>query len=263
MFTPGSRACGYKTASGLGKWLSRDPIEEEGGLHLYALVGNDALNWTDGLGLAKRCPDLNEIIGRYGIKSVVPSDPGPLAVEGMAWQRACDADEIARARQQPMCRGKALECTVCFEKVKKVRKTRRLTGVFPPKYTLKISTETEEGMAFSCCSAATTLYVDPFLYPFSAIHISLAQSMGQPRVLTIDRDHADENRDDSLRGIPPYGGGFDRDEYPPAMFREGGNEASVFPNPFGDNRGSGSTLGHLLAPFPNGTQVEIRIRNGP
>jgi hypothetical protein len=34
-----------------GRWLSRDPIEENGGLNLYAFVNNDTLNYIDGLGL--------------------------------------------------------------------------------------------------------------------------------------------------------------------------------------------------------------------
>ncbi len=34
-----------------GRWLSRDPIEEEGGLNLYGMVGNDPLNNWDYLGL--------------------------------------------------------------------------------------------------------------------------------------------------------------------------------------------------------------------
>jgi RHS repeat-associated protein len=34
-----------------GRWLSRDPIEEEGGLNLYGMVGNDPVNWIDYLGL--------------------------------------------------------------------------------------------------------------------------------------------------------------------------------------------------------------------
>jgi len=33
-----------------GRWASRDPIEEEGGLNLYAFVGNDGLNRWDLLG---------------------------------------------------------------------------------------------------------------------------------------------------------------------------------------------------------------------
>jgi len=40
-----------KTASGRTYWPSRDPIEERGGMNLYGMVGNDAVNWTDYLGL--------------------------------------------------------------------------------------------------------------------------------------------------------------------------------------------------------------------
>jgi RHS repeat-associated protein len=53
-----------KTASGVryygfryynpstGRWLSRDPIEENGGVNLYAMVGNGPTNSIDALGLA-------------------------------------------------------------------------------------------------------------------------------------------------------------------------------------------------------------------
>ena len=34
-----------------GRWPSRDPIEEKGGVNLYSFVGNDGLNWWDRLGL--------------------------------------------------------------------------------------------------------------------------------------------------------------------------------------------------------------------
>ena len=34
-----------------GRWPSRDPIGEEGGLNLYGFMGNDGLNWWDYLGL--------------------------------------------------------------------------------------------------------------------------------------------------------------------------------------------------------------------
>jgi uncharacterized protein RhaS with RHS repeats len=34
-----------------GRWPSRDPIEEEGGINLYGFVFNDALSWIDRLGL--------------------------------------------------------------------------------------------------------------------------------------------------------------------------------------------------------------------
>ena len=43
---------GYRFYSpGTGRWASRDPIEERGGLNLYAFVGNDGVNRWDLLGL--------------------------------------------------------------------------------------------------------------------------------------------------------------------------------------------------------------------
>ncbi len=39
-----------------GRWLSRDPIGERGGLNLYAFVGNDGVNWVDSFGLTPRNP---------------------------------------------------------------------------------------------------------------------------------------------------------------------------------------------------------------
>ncbi len=36
--------------AGLGRWINRDPIGEEGGVHLYAFVGNDAVNSWDEYG---------------------------------------------------------------------------------------------------------------------------------------------------------------------------------------------------------------------
>lgn len=43
---------GYRYySSELGRWINRDPIEEQGGTNLYGMVGNDALNKWDVLGL--------------------------------------------------------------------------------------------------------------------------------------------------------------------------------------------------------------------
>ena len=45
---------GYRYYSpALGRWLSRDPIEEQGGLNLYGFVNNDPVNAYDTLGLWK------------------------------------------------------------------------------------------------------------------------------------------------------------------------------------------------------------------
>jgi RHS repeat-associated protein len=39
-----------------GRWPSRDPIGEKGGVNLYGFVGNNGVNWIDVLGLSK-CPE--------------------------------------------------------------------------------------------------------------------------------------------------------------------------------------------------------------
>jgi RHS repeat-associated protein len=36
-----------------GRWPSRDPIEENGGINLHAFVGNDGVDWWEYLGLAR------------------------------------------------------------------------------------------------------------------------------------------------------------------------------------------------------------------
>lgn len=51
MFTPGSRACAYRTASGRAKWPNRDPIGEQGGVNLYASFYNNPLSYVDRNGL--------------------------------------------------------------------------------------------------------------------------------------------------------------------------------------------------------------------
>ncbi|WP_146551797.1 T7SS effector LXG polymorphic toxin [Rummeliibacillus sp. SL167] len=95
-------------------------------------------------------------------------------------------------------------------------------------------------------------------YPESAKHIEDAQKNGQPSELTIKRDTSKANRRESLKGLNKVTG-KDLDEYPPAMFEEGGKGASVRPIPQSDNRGSGSTMGHQLRPYPDGTKVKIKI----
>lgn len=95
-------------------------------------------------------------------------------------------------------------------------------------------------------------------YPESAKHIEDAIANGQPEVLTIDRASKKANRRASLKGIDKVPG-KDLDEYPPAMFKEGGNGASVRPINPSDNRGAGSSFGHKLRPYQNGTRIKFKI----
>ena len=94
--------------------------------------------------------------------------------------------------------------------------------------------------------------------PQSAAHIEEAQAKGLPSILTVNRGGATQNRAESLRGIPPRAG-FDRDEYPPAVFKEGGKGASVKYIAPGDNRSGGATIGNQLRDVEDGEQVEIKV----
>ncbi len=95
-------------------------------------------------------------------------------------------------------------------------------------------------------------------YPEAAKHILDAIAAGHSDILTIDRANARKNRKESLKGINTISG-KDRDEYPPAMFKEGGTGASVRHITSSDNRGAGSTIGQACKLLPNGTKIKLKI----
>jgi len=64
--TMGVRVYGYRYYDPVtGRWPSRDPIEEVGGLNLYGFLRNDGVNWADVLGLKACCgPDITEALDK-------------------------------------------------------------------------------------------------------------------------------------------------------------------------------------------------------
>ncbi|WP_211747001.1 NucA/NucB deoxyribonuclease domain-containing protein [Paenibacillus sp. Marseille-Q4541] len=96
-------------------------------------------------------------------------------------------------------------------------------------------------------------------YPETAEHIQNAIKQGKPDICTIDRSGAEENRDESLKGIPTKKG-YDRDEWPMAMCAEGGTGANIEYIDPSDNRGAGSWVGNQLEGFRDGTKVEFIFR---
>ena len=72
-----------------------------------------------------------------------------------------------------------------------------------------------------------------------------------------DRSGAASRRYDSLRDVDPVPG-LDRDEYPPAMFEEGGEGSSVRPITPRDNRGAGACIGAQCRGLPDGTRVKVK-----
>ena len=95
-------------------------------------------------------------------------------------------------------------------------------------------------------------------YPETCSHIEDAINKGHEQFVTIDRKMAASNRAESLSGVLTKPG-FDRDEWPMAMFSEGGKGADIrYINP-SDNRGAGSAIGNALKEYPDGTIVKIII----
>ena len=95
-------------------------------------------------------------------------------------------------------------------------------------------------------------------YGEGAKHIEDAQRAGHPDVLTIARPGAPSNRKASLGGIPKAPG-KQLDEYPPAMFKEGGAGASVRPISPRDNMATGACIGNACRGLANGERVRIKV----
>jgi RHS repeat-associated protein len=107
-------------------------------------------------------------------------------------------------------------------------------------------------------TSAVRVNVSRAKYPESAAHVEKARQAGHPSVLTLDRSGASQRRAQALRGVEKVPGKH-LDEYPPAMFKEGGQGASVCPNSPADNMGSGATLGNALRGHEDGIKVIIEI----
>ncbi|MDR0838410.1 MAG: hypothetical protein LBN99_02060 [Oscillospiraceae bacterium] len=100
--------------------------------------------------------------------------------------------------------------------------------------------------------------IDSAKYPETAAHIRSSIKKGHPAFLTVDRAGADENRSQSLRDRPARSV-YDRDEYPPAMFEQGGYGADVQYVQGQDNRGAGGTTRWQLNNVPDGSTVRFRV----
>ncbi|KUP23575.1 NucA/NucB deoxyribonuclease domain-containing protein [Paenibacillus sp. DMB5] len=96
-------------------------------------------------------------------------------------------------------------------------------------------------------------------YPETAEHIQEAIRNGESAICTINRGDAEENRKESLKGVPTKKG-YDRDEWPMAMCAEGGAGADIEYITPADNRGAGSWVGNQLEGYADGTRVEFMFK---
>ena len=92
--------------------------------------------------------------------------------------------------------------------------------------------------------------------PKTADHIDDAIRAGQPRRLTLERDGADERREEATEGTQGKPG-YDKDEYPPALSQQGGEGADVRLVPSSDNRGAGASMGNQLRRYCDGQPFRL------
>jgi hypothetical protein len=94
-------------------------------------------------------------------------------------------------------------------------------------------------------------------YPALLRHIRTATRAGWPALLTINRDGADERRDQLLDdGHYPTRPGMDRDEWPMAFARADWR-AHVAYVPSRQNRGAGASIGQKLRRYCDGTRFRV------
>lgn len=96
-------------------------------------------------------------------------------------------------------------------------------------------------------------------YPETGKHITDAIKEGHSEVCTIDRSGAADRRKLSLAPYPSKKG-YDRDEWPMAMCKEGGKGAHIEYISPADNRGAGSWVGNKLDKYPDGTRVKFDVK---
>lgn len=94
----------------------------------------------------------------------------------------------------------------------------------------------------------------------AAQHADDAIRSGKPDVLTIARPSASANRQASTRGIDKVPG-KQLDEYPPAMFKEGGTGASVRAINPRDNMSAGACIGNACRGLSDGARVRIKVED--
>jgi hypothetical protein len=118
----------------------------------------------------------------------------------------------------------------------------------------------EQAAAETCatCPCRRIIVISRSMSPEAAQHILDAQAAGQPSLLTYEPVGAVARGRLAVRQLPTRAG-YDRDEYPPKTFAEGGATASVRHVPSSDNRSAGGQMASQLAGATPGCKVTIRV----
>ncbi|HVT12152.1 MAG TPA: RHS repeat-associated core domain-containing protein [Fimbriimonadaceae bacterium] len=219
-----------------GRWITRDPIDYDGGINVYGYCGSGPVMAADPTG---------EIV--------------PLLIVGAVLLVGLLSSEVAEAPTTDESPDDFNRHRAQLGGIKALGALEILGAMIPGanECELEVSTTT----AIEESSTAPTIEevtLSRGKYPESAEHIEDATANGSPDELTIDRSGAAGRRREALKGTDPSKG-LDRDEYPPAWSKEGGSGSSVRKIPSSDNRGSGASIGNQIRKWPDGTRVKIKI----
>lgn len=233
----------------IGRFTQRDPLGFIAGINQYAMAVNNPVSLVDPYGYAPEAPNAGtktsywKELAKAGVELGVGLSPAGVAADiyTLFSGKTITGDEV----------GWGMRFAGLIPGVSEVKKLGKIGKVGAA--IVKSSDETADAV-----KATRKVEVSASRHPESARHIQDAQSSGHPQTLTIDRGNAAANRRDSLRDVPTKPG-LDRDEYPPAMFKEGGEGASVRHINPSDNRGAGSCIGAQCRGLPDGTRVKIEV----
>lgn len=126
----------------------------------------------------------------------------------------------------------------------------------PPPPPAPASSKRKEDEEEKKCPPPKIVTISASMSPQAAKHIVDAQMSGQTPICTVDRVGADARRAQSMKPLPAVSG-WDRDEYPPAVCKQGGTGASVRYIDPSDNKSAGAQLGAGLATVPDGCKAII------
>lgn len=215
----------------LGRFLQTDPTGYDDGLNWYAYVGNDPLNGTDPSGETCKSPSCQrQMMARAG---------GAQAVR--------DYD-----------RGRSFHSSFVGGLIAGEFPVLKVAGLGLKGLVSRITQGTIEKAVSNEVRVGAEIALSRSAQGEAAQHAADAIAAGHPDVLTIDRLGAAANRGDSIGGMAKVPGKH-LDEYPPAMFAEGGKGASVRAINPRDNMSAGACIGNACRGLPDGTTVRIKV----
>jgi uncharacterized protein RhaS with RHS repeats len=205
----------------LGRFLQTEPVGYADDMNLYAYVGNNPINWTDPTGET----------GAEAISIGVGLSPVGVAAD---FYTLFSGKDLFTGEHVPF--GWAVLGII--PGVSEARKGANAVG--------------------AVADVAKEIKISRANYGEAAGHIADAQKAGHPDVLTVARDGASANRNASTGGLPKVQG-KQLDEYPPAMFKEGGAGASVRAINSRDNMAAGACIGNACLGLSNDDTVWIKV----